>query len=172
MKPESGQATSTGTAQQDRSPTWWQALTLQERQGGELTAGDAAVAARRLQRWRVETPLLTDEAFATHCQAEGFTLETLMALLAEPPAALQQRQGATLPWLVDLTCAYTAPDATNHGFSGKNGFLVLTAPLLRWAATQVRQRLGTDHANPMAVPFTLATAEQAVTATLMAQLTP
>ena len=172
MKPESGQATSTGTAQQDWSPTWWQALTLQERQGGELTAGDAAVAARRLQRWRVETPLLTDEAFATHCQAEGFTLETLMALLAEPPAALQQRQGATLPGLVDLTCAYTAPDATNHGFSGKNSFLVLTAPLLRWAATQVRQRLGTDHANPMAVPFTLATAEQAVTATLTAQLPP
>ncbi len=172
MKPESGQATSTGTAQQDWSPTWWQALTLQERQGGELTAGDAAVAARRLQRWRAESPLLTDEAFATHCQAEGFTPETLTKLLAEPATALQQRQGATPPWLVDLTCTYTAPDATNHGFSGKNSFLVLTAPLLRWAATQVRQRLGTDHANPMAVPFTLATAEQAVTATLMAQLTP
>jgi len=131
MRPESGQVSSTGTEQQDWSPTWWQALTLQERQVGDMAAGDAEVAARRLQRWRTETPLLTDEAFAARCQSEGFTLATLTALLAEAPAALQQRQGTTPSWLGNLKRAYSAYDTANHGVSGKNGFLVLSAPLLR-----------------------------------------
>ena len=172
MRPEPGQATSTVTAQQDCSPTWWQALTLQERQVGELSESDADVAARRLQRWRAETPWLTDEMFAARCQSEEFTVETLTALLAEPTAALQQRQGTTLSWLVNLEQAYSSPDATKHDFSVKNGFLVLVAPLLRWAVTQLRQRLGADQATLIVAPFSFATAEQALSTTLTAQLPP
>jgi len=172
MRPESGQVSSTGTEQQDWSPTWWQALTLQERQVGDMAAGDAEVAARRLQRWRTETPLLTDEAFAARCQSEGFTLATLTALLAEAPAALQQRQGTTPSWLVNLKRAYSAYDTANHGVSGKNGFLVLSAPLLRWGATQLRQRLGAEQATRISAPFSLAMAEQALYSTLSAQLPP
>ncbi|MBX3016224.1 MAG: type 2 lantipeptide synthetase LanM family protein [Caldilineaceae bacterium] len=160
----------------ERSPTWWQAQTLHERSASSATPGNADVAARRFQQWRAETPFLDDDAFIAQLQREGTTPAALRNLLGETAAALQQRQAAALPWLATLEQVYgeathAAPSPT-QGSADQPGFYAFVAPLVDWAAAQLRQRLQTvsDAAEPGCFTFDLA--EAALRATLAEQLPP
>ena len=76
----------TSTARADAS--WWHALTLAERLPAPAAIADAAddAAARRLERWRAQSPFLDAAAFAAYWAACGVDRAGLAALLGEEAA--------------------------------------------------------------------------------------
>jgi type 2 lantibiotic biosynthesis protein LanM len=138
------------------APDWYQALSLAERAAAPRPAGDvasataptaeaAARAARRLERWRAQSPFTQDGYFQRRLAHDRLDIAGLAALLGETPGDLAARAGgtgdaATRPaWLAELAASFTAPPptpaaprfpfaATAHGRQGP--LLAVVRPLL------------------------------------------
>jgi type 2 lantibiotic biosynthesis protein LanM len=134
---------------------WYNALTLTERivslrHAPETSAGrvDTNLAARRLQRWRAQTPFLTDEQFNERLAADGCSLEAFLTILGEPLADVCARLTTAPEWLAQLaglpdTLAQLAVDLAPAEAAGQNAvvFARLTEPLVNDAAARVRRGL-------------------------------
>lgn len=149
------------------APDWWQAQTLHERLTSAVATSDAELGAKRLARWRKETPGLDEATFAARLQAEGTSVEHLAALLGEPAGALHARSRATLPWLDDLRQAYGAEAEQTTGTVEAEGFAAVIAPLVGWARRRLRERV---QARTVAAAAALAAGESALVEVLMQQL--
>ncbi len=121
--------------------TWWQALTLAERNEGIAGMSDPELAQQRMLAWRKQTAYLDDSTFAARLEAEGLSVEHLVALLGESPEALHTRQTESPPWLVDLFAAYARTAGAKSAVQPGAGFLVAVLPLIDWACAQLSNRL-------------------------------
>ena len=98
--------------------------------------GDAARAARRLQRWRAATPLRDDDVYQRRLQQDGVTETQLLRMLGEAPTHLANRHGAPTEWHRRIVQLYgeTASPAGVHVPTLKGQaaqLLVLVAPIIR-----------------------------------------
>src|SRR5690242_19707543 len=93
-----------------QSVAWYHAVTLTERlatlravQCPTWDRGvDAALATRRMQRWRAQAPFATGSVFAQRRAMDGMTEDELLCLLGEPMEAIRDRFPAPPPWLEEL----------------------------------------------------------------------
>ena len=87
------------------SACWHDALTLAERSAlartGERArptgALDAALARRRLQRWRSQPPFTTESLFAQRLAMDGLSEEDCLVLLGERADVVHADRPAALP---------------------------------------------------------------------------
>lgn len=93
---------------------WYQALTLRERIAALDTLEpaidqefDEALAERRWQRWRSQTPFPIDSYYTQRLATDGLTPESFRYLLGESIAALQQRSPTQPDWLNELENAFS-----------------------------------------------------------------
>src|SRR5690242_20670845 len=102
------ETTSTQTAQQAclQKAQWYHAITLAERIASlrpeEMTASSPDLASnkqglKKLQRWKEQAPFEKGSLFADRLAMDNITEEDLLALLAEPIEALQERLAQTSP---------------------------------------------------------------------------
>ncbi|MEX1019709.1 MAG: type 2 lanthipeptide synthetase LanM family protein [Litorilinea sp.] len=124
----------------ERTPAWWQALSLSERAPTPNGVEIPDAVARRLQRWRAQTAFLDDAAFEAYFAAQGIEPRQLAALLAEPETDIQTRLPHARPWLEDLHAALRKMDV-DMILDGPSGFLHLAAPIMAWAVTRTTDRL-------------------------------
>jgi type 2 lantibiotic biosynthesis protein LanM len=137
------------------SVAWRQALTLNERLAlrraaaqGSRTAPSAqnlALADRRFQRWREQSPFSTDDLFAQRLALDGMSEDEFRALLSEPIEAMQGRAAAPLEWLERIEQSFARPVAAESRSMLKElsghaavGFLWAIEPLIRQGYDQLR----------------------------------
>src|SRR5687768_15592354 len=96
-------------------PDWYKALTLSERAASlrrphhRSPVADAALADRRLARWRGQEPFSEADFFARRLAQDGLTEDDLRDLLAEPAEAIAAREDGRPDWLITLEEAFTQP---------------------------------------------------------------
>jgi len=124
---------------------WSRALTLRERAAqGRRVSGpgpqppeDAARAARRLARWKTQSPFSQDGYFGRRLAQDGIGEEDLFHLLGETPETLAAHVEERPAWLLLLERAWTVPAAATFPLDAEylNGsphaaFLQAVRPLL------------------------------------------
>jgi type 2 lantibiotic biosynthesis protein LanM len=122
---------------------WYRAITLSERAAmlatppaTELSAAfDAALAERRLQRWRSQTPFADAALFSSRLAIDGLDEPAFVALLGTSPDEVQQRLDAAPAWLATLTRAMTQPAPTSLRLGRPDqpdqaDFLIAVEPLI------------------------------------------
>ena len=98
---------------QQQTASWYRAATLPERIASQPIQGAAraqdehrgnAEAEKMLQRWKAQEPFDNGSWFTERLAMDAITEQDLLALLAEPLVALQERLGSpTAPgWLIEL----------------------------------------------------------------------
>lgn len=93
---------------------WYQSATLAERavtlaRTGEPAVVNAALAARRLERWRSQAPFQKEEILRRRLAMDGLSLEDFTALLGESRRQVRERFPDAPAWLADLAEAFAAP---------------------------------------------------------------
>ncbi len=122
-------------------PKWYDALTLTERVRSFATASprpmDAGLAARRLERWRAQTPFDDDALLAERLWSDGLSREDFLRVLGEPPGGPSATAQA-LPWLGAIERAFARPGGGPplpwpplERAPERAGFLDLVEPLVR-----------------------------------------
>jgi hypothetical protein len=119
---------------------WSKALTLRERAArrpGPQPPEDAARAARRLARWKAQSPFSQDGYFGHRLAQDGIGEEDLLYLLGETPETIAARVEERPAWLLLLERAWTVPpvvafplDAGYLADSPHAAFLQAVRPLL------------------------------------------
>lgn len=134
-----------------QSASWYQATPLVERLAARRAAPpispeqiDAALAERRLKRWRSQTPFTDEARFAQRLEMDQLSVEELRHLLGEPAEAIRRRHTAPLAWVTQLEEAFARPPADellplppSWRDQKAAGFLNLIEPLI----LQARERL-------------------------------
>lgn len=127
---------------------WFLALTLRER-AAIISANpspsceefDEAVSARRIARWRSQSPFQDDSLFAYRLSSIPLVdLRTFELVLGTPPSYFAKHYGSELKWLQFLRDAYLGSSTNDPAASEASAFqedplgtLPLTRPLLmRW----------------------------------------
>jgi type 2 lantibiotic biosynthesis protein LanM len=133
------------------APAWYRALTLTERlaappartENGEV---NAALAQRRLERWRSQPPFGTGNCFVQRLAAEGLSEPDLIRILGEPVEALTLRLDSPA-WLSAIREAFSLPATSSPAplpdpMPGQESaeFLHAVEPLIR----RGRDRLGRE----------------------------
>lgn len=152
------------------TPSWWQAQTLHERMVGVVASTDDELAAKRLARWRKETPGLDDATFVARLEAEGIGVDQLAALLGESTDALHDRSRDPLLWLDDLRQAYGPGAGQAPAAVQADGFAALIAPLIGWARRLLRAQVAAETVEETLGAAALAAGETALIEVLMQQL--
>jgi lantibiotic modifying enzyme len=153
-------------------PRWWAALTLDERRpaGARAVAADTDRGWLRMQLWE-DGRFVPSFAVSLRRRAEtlGINVETLIALLGEPPEALRTRMPAVPRWLQVLAEAFPAAesrgaqDGCRCGGSARDelpvadpdaALLRWIEPLTTWARDDLRHRLAETlpDQHPLLVP--------------------
>lgn len=161
---------------------WYHALTLTERiaslrahpdtPGGSV---DAALAERRLKRWREKPPLSDDALFAQRLASAGISQDTLLRLLGEPIEAVRARVPVTPAWMHDVEEALARPAPTTRlpypasYVSSPNAALIVAAePFLRQGFERLQAGISALVASGAPLPFD----PETVGAVLFASLPP
>lgn len=121
---------------------WYRAVTLAERAGtGSPSEVNAALAARRLDRWRSQTPFQDEEPLARRLSTEGLSAEGFAALLGEPPQRLRERFPDPPRWLLDLAEAFEAgPGARlDEEAARRTGVILAVEPVVVRARERLRK---------------------------------
>ena len=125
---------------------WYRAATLAERAAtltrtGEPAAGNAALAARRLERWRSQAPFQSQEMLRRRLATDGLSPEDFGILLGESRRQVRERFPDPPPWLADLAEAFAAPpeEAARLGADDarRAGVVLVVEPV----AIRARERL-------------------------------
>lgn len=165
------------------SPSWNQAATLAERlptltvAALENMAGiDSSQAARRLERWRSQTPFSHENYFAQRLEVDGLTEEKLLYLLGEPVEALHDRLANDPPWLVEFLTALSHPNAKQPADVEKKkvndagGFLEIIAPVIQRSEARLYDKLASVMGDGTDLPFTVAALQPHLRTHLFMQL--
>jgi type 2 lantibiotic biosynthesis protein LanM len=100
------------------NPAWYKALTLLERSAWLQAPAkdapapgisDADLAARKLQRWKEQSPFDKEPYFAERLAMDNITEHDLLLLLGESGEAMQERIQTTPDWLRELALAFEQP---------------------------------------------------------------
>lgn len=168
-----------------QSPVWYHAATLTERLAtrrsarrvGPDAAVDAGLAARRLQRWREQSPFDREDFFARRLAMDQLGEDELLYLLGEPIAAVSQRFPAPPLWLDRFTNLFeSSPNGNAAATPAKlrlmqtAGFLEVVSPLIESACASLRRGLAELRATHTAVPLPSAEIESSLFANLCSQL--
>jgi type 2 lantibiotic biosynthesis protein LanM len=168
-----------------QDPVWYQALSLTERVAtlgthalrASAAEVNAEVAARKLQRWRSQSPFADDALFAQRLQQDGINADNLLYLLSEPASVLRERCGVTPDWLLQLAQVFTAgtssqpvelPPALQNQEAAQ--FLHSVEPLIKHGRDRLRAGIGALAQRFPDLPFDPATIEAMLYAQLPAQL--
>jgi len=165
------------------SPSWNQAATLAERlptltvAALENMAGiDSSQAARRLERWRSQTPFSHENYFAQRLEVDGLTEEKLLYLLGEPVEALHDRLANDPPWLVEFLTALSYPnvkqpaDVEKKKVNDAGGFLEIIAPVIQRSEARLYEKLASVMGERTDLPFTVAALQPHLRTHLFMQL--
>ncbi|QSQ21777.1 type 2 lantipeptide synthetase LanM family protein [Pyxidicoccus parkwayensis] len=158
---------------------WYPALTLTERiaslRNSPDTPGpvDAALAERRLKRWREKPPLSDDTLFEQRLRSAGISQDEFLRLLGEPIEALRARIPVAPAWMYDVERALNRPAPTTRlpypeAFrNNPNGALILAAePFLHQGFERLQAGIDALVASQRDVPFDSATVGAALFASL------
>jgi len=160
---------------------WYRAATLSERasslkrQGlSEETNGE--LAARRLERWRTQTPFQREELLRQRLATDGLTLEDLVALLGEPRESLRERAPAPMQWLAELEEAFRAEPGSGPETAAGEGrrldMMRLVEPLVARAKARLRsaaERIAAGRPSPLFEPDSAVAALSAMLVTNLAR---
>ena len=146
-----------------RAAQWYRALPLTDRLPPPEQATGASIdgALRRLHAWKAQKPF-GEALFDARLAADSLSESELLALLAEPAAALEARIPAVPDWLVGLRAAFTGPRDDQSALpdleelAGDDvlaGCLPALAPLLRWGLASLRDRIETLRHDARRLPF-------------------
>ena len=134
---------------------WYQAITLAERIAS-LTDGfciasesqiDAALAKRRLERWRSQPPFKDDAHFARRLASDNLTEDLFLVILGEPIEAVHDRIPQFPHWLNELAEAFSGPISSSTAKiplpralqdQPAAGFLEAIAPLVSHSRLRLR----------------------------------
>jgi type 2 lantibiotic biosynthesis protein LanM len=113
----------------EQTSSWYNALTLSERlRSFRSLAPDTQVpshkkseiAARRLQKWKMQPPFANDLLFTQRLAADGLSEDEFAYLLGEPIEALQERFPMSPEWIQKLHAAFEGSiDASNLRIRGE-----------------------------------------------------
>src|SRR6516162_4004489 len=95
-------------------PTWYRALTLNERSPKERCFHQPAftsqvedrLAVHRLQAWKAQTPFQQESFFADRLHMDGLTEEQLFALLGASAEAVRDHTHLEPEWLKELRACF------------------------------------------------------------------
>lgn len=151
------------------SPSWHQAATLAER---VPTLSDAALdnmegidssqAARRLERWRSQTPFSNENYFAQRLEVDGLTEAKLLYLLGEPVEALHHRLANDPPWLAEFLTLISSSgvkqpaNVEKKKVNDAGGFLEIIAPVIQRSEARLYEKLSSVMGERTDLPFTIA----------------
>ncbi|MFN0086057.1 MAG: type 2 lanthipeptide synthetase LanM family protein [Blastocatellia bacterium] len=146
--------------------SWYEALGVAERlpllRAGAMgdASIDAALAGRRLERWRSQAPFQDDSFFMRRLIAERITEKEFARLLGAPVEQLQHGMGRKPAWLLEIERLYSAWAAERDASvevaragdeEGEWGLLWIAMPLIEDGRRRLREglaRLAGRYAEP------------------------
>jgi type 2 lantibiotic biosynthesis protein LanM len=134
-----------------QNASWYAALTLSERAASLHTSGDrpdpSQKAMRRLQTWKAQKAFAQETLFAERLATDAIAENDLLALLAEPLAAVQSRYlhaTSTPDWLTTLREAFEADitdrktiDPSQESIARSTPYLQPIFPLIQRGLEQI-----------------------------------
>lgn len=167
-------------------PTWYHALTLDERiallrkhpQSRAATI-NAELGMRRMQRWQAQAPFSSDSFFARRLAQDGVDEAELLYLLSEPIAVVCDRADGLPPWLLQLAEVFAEGEVSQPvelpptlQSQETARFLSLIEPLIQQGREKLRAGIAVLIKRYPGAPFDPATAEAIMYAQLTPQLLP
>lgn len=163
------------TAPSSLEPGWYQAVTLTERlatlrafnNGAADHKVNTALAERRLERWRSQTPFADDEPFSQRLGLDQLTVDEFLHLLGESVEDIPKRLPRTPAWLDEIVQSFSTPEpggdeaaqAVPTLLSREVSFLGVTEPLISRSLRRLHEgveALRHEHAD---LPFDPANVE-------------
>jgi type 2 lantibiotic biosynthesis protein LanM len=164
---------------------WYQAATLVERlaslprKGAAHALDENTEAAQMVQRWKAQEPFDNGPLFISRLARDGITEQDLLALLAEPQEALQERIGSPVApdWVIELIQAldadpFAAPDQDTEPILQNAASLRPFYPLLQKSITYVQANIKELACKYHALPFDSASILSLLLPNLLQQLQP
>lgn len=164
---------------------WYQALTLIERLESLQAVRNqpsnveinSALAERRFQRWRSQTPFTTNGYFEQRLMVDGTSEDEFRYLLGEPIEAVCNRCSPSPTWLTEILQVFSHPAHSNSlplqedlKSDKRAGFLNAVEPLLQQGREQVHKGVQALQTKYTGLPFDPDTVEDLVFANLPWQL--
>lgn len=169
------------TKSESKISAWYRATTLTERlatRTPDSGSYDAALAAKRLQRWREQASFDNDQIFQQRLDLDKLSEAQFLQLLGEDVATLQTRFSATPEWINELEEALTrafSVEETRLPLSSATaqrlaGFLEPIRPLIGQARLRLRRGLDQIFSTFAYLPFDPAQIEEILLTGLAEQL--
>lgn len=160
---------------------WCRAATLKERAVSlsalQETTIDKDLAARRMKRWRSQTPFGSGPYFAQRLAADGVSEDDLLYCLGEPVQGLQSRLCGSPSWIGQLSKQFLRPSSSSAlplpeivRCQEAAGFLSAIEPMIQEALERVEDGARALTASHSDLPFEPAAATRALFASLPQQL--
>lgn len=167
-------------------PAWYHALTLTERVASLPASPDRrpdralnpAIALRRFERWRAQTPFPSGTYFAERLADLGIAADTFQALLGEPIEHACERLKQPPDWLQQLNEAFSGPATETPALppelvtTEQRVFLHVAEPLIAQGRARLRASItALAQHNPL-LPIDVTQIEAVMLALLPARLLP